>query len=113
MADVKLTLEQVAASNDFDRGKVTATTEDDVRRYMAEDGENPDLESAEARAVLPLAALRSRVGLSQDRFARALGIPAATLRNWEQGRTKPDPIAVSFFRLVADDPERAFKVLAG
>ena len=49
--------------------------------------------------------------MSQDKFAKALGIPAATLRNWEQGRTKPDPVAVSFFRLVTVDPERALKVL--
>lgn len=113
MARVRMTMEQVAASDEIDRVRVAATTDEDVRRYMIEDGENPDEAPAEVRTVLPLAALRSRVGMSQDKFAKALGIPAATLRNWEQGRTKPDPIAVSFFALVADDPERAFKVLAG
>ena len=65
------------------------------------------------RAVVPVAALRRRVGLSQDKFATALRIPVKTLRNWEQGRSRPDPVAMSFFTLVADDPNRAFKVLTG
>lgn len=33
--------------------------------------------------------LRKMTGLSQDRFAERFEIPAGTVRNWEQGRTKP------------------------
>lgn len=62
--------------------------------------------------LLPaITAIRYRTGLTQERFTQALRIPAATPRNWEQGPTSPDPVAVAFFRLVNDDPERAFKVL--
>jgi hypothetical protein len=32
------------------------------------------------------AAIRKRTGLSQAAFARQIGVPVATLRNWEQGR---------------------------
>ena len=95
-----------------DRAKVEATTEEDTRRHMVEDGLDPDNPLAGFRRVVPIASIRARTGLSQDKFARALGIPPATLRNWEQGRTQPDPVALSFFALVADDPERAFKVLS-
>jgi putative transcriptional regulator len=110
-----MTLEQAkdAAANDFDQTKINATTEEDIRRHMIEDGENLDAPLGPSRIVLPVAAIRSRVGLSQDKFARALRIPVKTLRNWEQRRTHPDPVVRSFFALVADDPERALKVLAG
>ena len=37
-----------------------------------------------------VAKLRKSVGLSQARFAAALGISVATLQNWEQGRRRPD-----------------------
>ena len=95
-----------------DRGKVEATTEDETRRHMVEDGLDPDNPLRGMRALVSVAALRHRVGMSQDKFATALRIPAATLRNWEQGRTLPDPAAQALLALVADDPERAFKVLA-
>jgi putative transcriptional regulator len=112
MARVRMTLDEIAASDDIDRAKAAATTEEDIRRHMIEDGEDPDAPEGAIVTVPPLAALRSRVGLSQAKFAKALRIPAATLRNWEQGRTQPDPVALSFFALVNDDPDRAFKVLA-
>ena len=34
--------------------------------------------------------LREQYGLSQDKFATLMGISAATLRIWEQGRRKPE-----------------------
>ena len=37
-----------------------------------------------------VAKLRKSVGLSQARFAAALGISLATLQNWEQRRRRPD-----------------------
>ena len=112
MARVRMTLDQVAASDDIDRAKVAAATEADISRHMNEDGEDPAAPDGAIITVPPLAALRSRVGLSQAKFAAALRIPPATLRNWEQGRTQPDPVALSFFALVSDDPERAFRILA-
>jgi DNA-binding XRE family transcriptional regulator len=36
-----------------------------------------------------VAALRRLIGLTQDQFAKALGISMHTLRNWEQDRRKP------------------------
>lgn len=35
-------------------------------------------------------AIREGYGLSQTKFAELLGISVATLRNWEQGRRKPE-----------------------
>ena len=94
-----------------DRAKVAATTDDDIRRHMAEDGFDPDNPLEGFRPIVPVATLRRRLDLSQESFAEALRIPVKTLRNWEQGRTQPDPVVLSFFALVADDPARAFRVL--
>jgi putative transcriptional regulator len=35
-------------------------------------------------------AIRRHLGLTQQKFAGLLGISPATLRNWEQGRRKPE-----------------------
>lgn len=96
-----------------DYAKLDATTEEDTRRHMAEDGLNPDKPLEGLHPVVKVADVRKRTGLSQDAFAKAIGVPAGTVRNWEQDRKPPDPAARSLLALVADDPERAFKVLAG
>ena len=48
-----------------------------------------------------IAALRSFVGLTQEQFARAVGISVHTLRNWEQGRRKPEGPAIALLRIAA------------
>ena len=113
MATVRMTLEEIVASGGgtVDRAKLEATTEEDIRRHMVEDGFDPDDPFKGLREVPSVAEVRAKSGLSQDKFAKALRIPVATLRGWEQGRRTPDPVALSFFTLVADDPERAFRVL--
>ena len=49
--------------------------------------------------------IRERYGLSQDKFARLMGISAATLRNWEQGRRKPEGPARILLMIAAKHPE--------
>jgi putative transcriptional regulator len=48
--------------------------------------------------------LRRFVGLSQVKFAEALGISVHTLRNWEQGRRKPEGPALALLRIAARHP---------
>ena len=52
-----------------------------------------------------IAALRAFVGLTQEDFARALGISVYTLRNWEQGRRKPEGPAMALLRVAARHPK--------
>jgi putative transcriptional regulator len=51
-----------------------------------------------------VAALRRFTGLSQNTFARALGISVHTLRNWEQSRRMPDGPALALLRIAARHP---------
>ncbi|MBW4600793.1 MAG: helix-turn-helix domain-containing protein [Calothrix sp. FI2-JRJ7] len=37
--------------------------------------------------------LRIKVGLTQEQFAAALGVTYTTVNRWENGRSKPSPMA--------------------
>ena len=49
--------------------------------------------------------VRERYGLSQQKFASLIGISVATLRNWEQGRRKPEGPARVLLMVAAKHPE--------
>ena len=49
--------------------------------------------------------LREKHGLSQPKFAALMGISVGTLRNWEQGRRKPEGSARVLLRVVERHPE--------
>lgn len=49
--------------------------------------------------------LRAKFGLTQDKFAAIMGISVGTLRNWEQGRRKPEGPARVLLRVAAAHPE--------
>jgi len=40
--------------------------------------------------IVDVVAVRRRTGLSQAAFSRRIGVSPATLRNWEQGRRRPE-----------------------
>jgi len=49
--------------------------------------------------------MRRRLGLSQAAFATKFGFQRATLRNWEQGRTRPDGPARVLLAVIARHPD--------
>jgi len=49
-------------------------------------------------------AIRASTGLSQDMFARSIGVAPGTIRNWEQGRRHPHGPARVLLALVERDP---------
>ena len=49
-------------------------------------------------------ALRRFVRLTQAQFAGAMGISVHTLRNWEQGRRRPEGPAIALLRIAARHP---------
>ena len=114
MARVRRTMEQIRRMKPrVNRAKIDSTTEADIRRHMIEDGQDPAaVLLAGFVPVVPPQILRKRLGMTQAEFARALRIPLATLRNWEQGRVLPNPAARSLLTLVARNLKAAFKALA-
>jgi putative transcriptional regulator len=55
--------------------------------------------------------VRHRMGLSQSQFARKFGFPPGTLRNWEQGRARPDTPTRVLLAVIAKHPESVEDVL--
>jgi putative transcriptional regulator len=50
-------------------------------------------------------AVRRKLRLSQSQFAAKFGFQPATLKNWEQGRTRPDGPARVLLAVIARHPE--------
>lgn len=50
-------------------------------------------------------AIREQFGLSQIKFAHLVGISVGTLRNWEQGRRRPEGPARVQLQVAAKHPE--------
>ena len=57
--------------------------------------------------------IREKVGLSQNRFARLIGVSKRTLENWEQGRRHPTGPARTLLKILDADPEHAVRALHG
>lgn len=55
--------------------------------------------------VTPVAQLRLRMGLSQNKFASKLGISVNTLKSWEQGQRTPSGAASVLLKLLDKHPE--------
>lgn len=55
--------------------------------------------------------IRATQGLSQAQFAGLYGFPAATLRDWEQGRRRPDSAVLAYLRVIEREPEAVRRAL--
>jgi putative transcriptional regulator len=56
--------------------------------------------------------IRTRLGLSQGAFARKYGFALSALRDWEQGRRKPERTARILLKIVEKEPDAVMRALA-
>lgn len=73
---------------------------------------DPATYKAHVPADLDVRAIRTATGMTQARFAATFGFPAGTLRDWEQGRTRPDMAARSYLLVIQRRPELVREALA-
>jgi putative transcriptional regulator len=67
---------------------------------------------APAENALPdVKAMRRALGLTQQEFALRYWIPLSKLRDWEQGRTRPDALVQAYLDSIARDPEAVRRAL--
>lgn len=64
-----------------------------------------------ARRVPAVKRLRWQLELTQEAFALRYGIPLATLRDWEQGRSEPDAAVQSYLKVIESEPKKVAKIL--
>lgn len=119
MALTRMTMEEIMAraarrtpeeEAEF-RCRLDATTEEDIRRHMIEDGEDPGAEFPPGEHIIPPQVVRKKLGMTQTQFAELLNIPVATLRNWEQKRFMLEPAVRALLRLIHNEPEAALRGL--
>jgi putative transcriptional regulator len=55
--------------------------------------------------------VRKRLHVSQTQFAHLIGVSAATLRNWEQGRTNPEGAARALLKIASHRPDAVLEAL--
>ncbi len=71
------------------------------------DPDNPPMSAAQLRSmkrVAPVKRIRWQLGMSQEDFANRFEIPVGTIRDWEQGRSRPDRAAAAYLKVIGSDP---------
>ena len=56
--------------------------------------------------------IRNALKLSQAQFAAKFGLPASTIRDWEQNRRKPEGAARVLLQVIKKEPEAVSRALA-
>jgi len=112
---------------DLDLAKVdwaglAEVTDADIERAIDADPDVAPLftddELARARRILPpplphdVRAIRQRLGLSQEQFARRYGFSVETIRNYEQGHRRPTGPARVLLRVIAGEPDAVTRALS-
>ena len=64
-----------------------------------------------AASVVDVRAIRSKLGLTQQAFAKRYGFGLATIRDWEQGRSQPDQAGRSYLLVIEREPETVWRAL--
>jgi len=60
---------------------------------------------------LDIKEIRNKVNKSQNEFALMIGVSVSTLRNWEQGRRKPEGPARALLKVASKNPDTVSKAL--
>jgi len=63
-------------------------------------------------ADVDVAGLRRKLHLSQAQFARRFGFNAASLKDWEQGRTHPPSPVRAYLKVIEKEPKAVERALA-
>ena len=66
----------------------------------------------EVPAEIDVRVIRRRLGLTQAEFARRYGFALTALRDWEQGRRRPERSARVLLRVIEREPEAVERALA-
>lgn len=99
---------------DWDRLK--AMTEEEINAAALSDPDCPPLTEEQLsrfKRVNIVKGIRQRVGMTQAEFAAAFQLPLATVRDWEQERSRPDAPARALLNAIARDPELMRRLING
>lgn len=96
----KRAFDKIKAGLDDARAYLDGTA--DKRRYRVHVPERIDVRK-----------IRARLGLSQEGFAKTYGFALSAVRDWEQGRRRPERSARILLKVVEREPDAVTRALAG
>jgi putative transcriptional regulator len=76
-------------------------------------GEVTDGFVAHVPSEVDVKAIRTRLGLSQDRFGQRFGFSSAAVRDWEQHRRQPEQAARVLLLVIDRNPDVVYEALKG
>jgi len=62
-------------------------------------------------AEVDVKAIRRGLKMTQAQFAARYGFPLGTLRDWEQGKSKPDTSARAYLQVILKEPKAVERAL--
>ena len=74
-----------------------------------------DVGARETQVTVPALAVqrvRTKLGVSRERFALLLGVSVVQLQSWEAGGDEPTGAAATLLQIMDAEPERVAKILA-
>ena len=83
---------------------------DDARAFL-EGTADKKLYRVHVPATVNVKKIRTRLGLSQERFAATYGFALSAVRDWEQGRRQPERSARILLKIVEKEPEAVTRAL--
>jgi putative transcriptional regulator len=95
----KRAFEKIKAGLDSARAYLDGTA--DKRAYRVHVPEKVDVRK-----------IRTQLGLSQETFAATYGFALSAVRDWEQGRRRPERSARILLKIVEKEPEAVTRALA-
>jgi DNA-binding transcriptional regulator YiaG len=106
----KTLAQAMAEGGCIDRKKFDSFSDADIERMIDED---PDL-APRAETLVPVlkaGEVRKKLGLSQHKFAKKLGVPLAAVKGWERDFAPFDPVLQVLLRILDRIPEPALRAL--
>lgn len=97
-----------------DWARLDAMSEEEIEANALSDPDNPPLtdeELSRMRRVPNPREIRTRLNLTQEEFAERFFLPLGTIRDWEQGKKRPDSAARVLLRVIERNPEAVIKAM--
>lgn len=102
-------------NDDTDYDALARLSDDKIDRAAASDPDNPPVSDDELSTFRTLPNpkdIRKRLNLTQEEFAQQFHLRLGTIRDWEQGKKRPDSAAMVLLRVIEAEPEAVLRALS-
>jgi putative transcriptional regulator len=80
-------------------------------RAIARGEADPSTYKVHVPAEIDVKAIRQGLGMTQAEFSACYGFPLGTIRDWEQGRGRPDTSARAYLLVISREPQAVERAL--